>query len=207
MKYELPKVRIKYSFLVYNNFSKLRAEKENVTLPSEEKVIETVKRYQEAWAKLEETILSGMSECFELEFYHPVIDAYVAPRIIPQSHPLLLNTRHEPDQFVDVLTHELFHILLDDNKTYNNLEKLDEVWDRLYPGENDKVRNHIWVHAGLKYIYLDVLDKEYRLDRDKEDHKNRPDYLRAWEIVEQEGHRKPINSFKACYVELSETQG
>lgn len=204
MKTKNPEVRIYNSFLAYKNISVPLAEKRGIELHSEDEVAERVQGYREAWSSLQDTILCGMRECFELDFYKSVIDACVTPAVRPQSTPLLLNTRHDPDELVDVLTHELFHVLLTDNTTYPSTRKLSEVWDRLYPGVERLVRNHIWVHAGLKYIYLNVLGEEYRLQRDIEDCKKRGSwaYVKAWEIVEEVGYKKLIDDFKATYPEL-----
>lgn len=64
--------------------------------------------------------------------------------------------------------------------------------------EPDSVKNHIIVHSLLKYIYLNVLKDESRLEKNilrSKNHKTN-EYARAWKIVEQEGYKNLIEEFK-----------
>jgi hypothetical protein len=198
----LPEVRIRFGWLVYENISKPLAEKDGIKLPPPDEVLKKVQLYRGAWKPMEQKILQGMFDCYGLEFHGNVIDVYIAPWVRHQSTPLLLNTEPDPDQLIDILTHELFHILLTDNMTYKDSRKLGKVWSELYHGVDILTRNHIWVHAGLKYIFLDVLHDESRLKRDIAKCQRWPGYARAWSIVEAEGYKELINKFKEQYPAL-----
>ena len=56
-------------------------------------------------------------------------------------------------------------------------------------------KNHIFVHALHKEIYLKLFD-EKRLKRDIEKCQKHEDYKRAWEIVEKEGYKNIIKEFR-----------
>ena len=118
-----------------------------------------------------------------------------------QSNPLILNYKYDPDQFVDLMIHELFHVLITDNKTYYTGpgSKFREIWETLYKGEDRIVRNHIWVHAGMKYVFLEVMKEPLRLKRDIEKCQAWPGYKRAWEIVEKDGYKELITQIKSLY--------
>lgn len=198
---QIPEIRFRFARLVYNTISVPLAERDKSTLPDPESIKKKVVDYQNEWKKIENKIINGICNCFDLNFYLKTIDVNISPYLRPISTPLLLNTKYEPDQFIDLLTHELLHILLNDNTTYNN-SKLIETWKSIYSTDDMLTLNHIWVHAGLKYIYLDVLKNPYRLERDKEECKKWPSYYKAWEIVEEVGYKELIDKFKAKYPEI-----
>src|SRR5688500_4692498 len=92
--------------------------------------------YQREWEKYEKKLLEGMMKCFELDFYLKTIDVHVAPYVFPQSSPLLMNTYHKPDEFVDVLAHELIHVLFSDNTLPRATDKKYTArWKESYPQE------------------------------------------------------------------------
>ncbi len=140
-----------------------------------------VDAYRVAWKQYDRVILNAITSRLELQFYLPVIDASIAPMIPSFSTPLQINFKSEPDEFVDILTHELIHILMSDNR--ENIEPDDLVkihWSEYEP----KIGIHIMVHAVLKYVYLDVLKQPDRLKRDI--HRSQtPAYALAWKIVEE----------------------
>lgn len=88
---------------------------------------------------------------------------------------------------IPTITHELIHnLLLGANLEYVKKE---------YPEEARKVRVHILVHAIHEHIYLKFFEKE-RLERDKERMASIPEYKRAWDIVEKEGHERIVEKLR-----------
>jgi len=213
---KLPEVRIQYAWLLANGPSKVLREK--LAKPDEKEYTDDdydrwTTKYRKAWQEHERKILTGMCTVLDLEFYMPVIDAGVAPWFIPTSDPLILNFRTEPDQFVDTLTHELFHILLTDNNILTIQNKpqgeigLRERWQKMYgKGFSFKTIVHIPVHAGLKYVYLDVLDEPKRLERDLSDSAKWPDYKAAWDYVEAHDYKQILKELKADYKKYGQTK-
>lgn len=211
MKRSIPEIRIKPGFLLYNGESKDLFEyykdrgrtKSDKYLPSE-KLLEITDRYRTEWTKHEEKILPAMQDVFELEFYKPVIDVHIAPMFIPKSDPLIINNTLDPDQFIDVLTHELFHNLLTDNKTYKGGKSLAGRWMKMY-GLSRLGAVHVLIHAGMKYIYLDVHKDKSRLVRDQERSGKLPSgYSESWEYVENHDYKELIEDFKKLYPELAD---
>jgi hypothetical protein len=145
-----------------------------------------------------------MQEAFGLQFKRKYIDAALAPWLPTISNPLIIGYQYEADEFVDTLTHELHHVLFTDNTTYSSRggdafdEKLD--WKKLYgEGHTNTTLVHIPVHAGLKYIYLDILKEPYRLKRDIKFSLRYEDYKKAWEYVEQNDYMEIIKKLKQDY--------
>lgn len=198
--HQLPEIRIKYSWLLHEKISKLFWEKywqpKGRPFPTKEKAIERVETYRNAWQLVERKILVGMCDAFGLEFYQPVIDVAVAPLLPSISTPLITNMRYEPEQWVDLVTHELFHILLTDSKP-----KFDyDAWQKEHCVDMERTtRNHILVHAGMKHIYLDIHSDPDRLKRDMIESEQWEGYNEAWEVVEQRGYRDLIESSKRFY--------
>jgi hypothetical protein len=137
-----------------------------------------------------------------------VIDVYTADYFIPISQPLVIHFRNEPDKFIDTLTHELTHVLLTDNQHYQIATSefdLRSAWENLF-GEHDfSTLVHIPVHAVMKYIYLDVLDQPYRLDRDLEfaQSLNRTTaYKDSWQYVNENDYIEILSQVKQIFREI-----
>lgn len=193
-----PEIRISYSWLLAQGPSEVLAKEYNADRDyTDEDYRKWSDDYRNEWTKHERQILTAMQEVFGLEFYSGVIDVSLAPWFVPQSDPMIINLQYEPDQFVDVLTHELLHVLLTDNRTYSMKSSprelnLAERWEKLFGAREFNELVHIPVHAASKYIYLDVLGQQDRLHRDIEDVRHLPAYKAAWEYVESHDYKQII---------------
>jgi hypothetical protein len=201
---KLPKIIIKYGklldpiFIFYckNNLD-LKARGWNDWMPpTQDDVFKKIEDYKKEWSKYEGKILKGICSVLNLKFKRSAIDVYIVsgnPRQL--SSPIVIKSGFSPDEFVDSLTHELIHILFEDNGRKVPIS----IWDEMFSGETSSVKSHVVVHSVLKYIYLDVLKDEKRLERNVGSSKkhNTNDYLRAWEIVEKEGYIEIIKKFKS----------
>jgi hypothetical protein len=204
-KSSLAEVRIEFSYLIYNMIAKpmwahYRPDKE---IMSPLRAQEIIAEYKQAWQLHEQAILSGMCELFDLRFYKSVLDVYMSPGAPTLSTPTIITLRFDADEFIDVLTHELLHVLITDNTTYDSDEKLGDVLERIYPDYSRLTRNHILVHAALKHLYLNVLKEPRRLSRDIENCKKLPDYAKAWEVVKERGYKELIEGFKGYYGQMA----
>lgn len=210
-----PLVRIQYSWLLAEGASKaleLQATgKADDNIPHEEYQAKTTE-YRSAWAAYQAKILPGISEAVGLEFRRPIIDISTAPWFIPISDPVVINFRDEPDQFIDTLTHELFHVLFTDNHIMTlhdsdgSKSPLLKEWQRMF-GEIDDFNMlvHIPAHAGLKYIYQDVLKQPRRLRRDIKMCQEWPSYKAAWDYVETHDYKKILAQLKGSYIGMKNT--
>ncbi len=200
----LPEIRIKHGWLLHDaisvNLHKLWGDGKE--LASHERVREIVAEYQEAWEPYEEKILTGMTELLGTNFRQNIIDVYVAPWFKAFSDPMVIGVIYEPDEFVDVLTHELLHRLLTDNTATSDGLKLVKEWKRLF-GEDHSFKTlvHIPVHSLHKAIYFDVLNEPQRLHRELARLKENkmPEYLKAWEYVEEHGYQGITEKLSGMY--------
>jgi hypothetical protein len=189
---QLPEIRIRYSRLMAANISPIllaHYRGPEAKLESFEFYKKKIQDYTEAWQSKEQRILSGLIKVLDVNFYLPVIDATIAPMVAAFSTPLTLNFKPKPDEFIDILTHELIHILISDNK--ENISFYASVQSR-WPDEESKVIAHIMVHALMEYVFRDVLDEVSRIERDIIACSSNPPYAKAWKIVEEYGYRQVI---------------
>ncbi len=210
---KLPQIRIKDAWLLRMNASQHLHElwaKEGQTLADDERMAEVVSAYRKAWSTYEEKIVRGMCDLYDLEFYQNLIDVYIAPWFGAFSDPLVIGVKHEPDEFVDTLAHELLHRLFTTNSKYimGDGTELGNEWKRLFGTEHDfNTLVHIPVHAGMKAIYIDILKEPARLSRDIASSKKNEQtwgkpYIQAWKYVESHDYKKINAQLKESYSRL-----
>ncbi|MEI8188081.1 MAG: hypothetical protein WCG30_04025 [Candidatus Saccharibacteria bacterium] len=208
-----PEIRINYAYLL-TGVSEILDRHYNPgksKLASFEQCEEWTEDYRKEWEKYQSKILSALHDILGLKFYRDVIDVSLAQYFIPQSEPLIIHFRNEPDLFVDVLSHELIHILLTDNDVFqlNNHDRrvdLIKIWKEMFGNNFDfGTLVHIPVHAVLKSLYIDYLHDESRYLRDIEkakELKNTKNYADAWEYVEKNDYKQIIEELKTSYSHL-----
>ena len=180
-------MRIQSSFLLNDRFE----------LPTEG-LDKAVVGYQRAWKKTGPKIVKGLEKVTGLTFAPNIIDCYIANTKFKGniSNPLIIGGAYKPADFVFVLTHELVHLLADDNQEDYNWH---EVAKKLYPKEEKFVAYHIMTNAIQEALYTDVLKNidlviQFISMSDElylgETHKP------AWDIVEREGYKSVLQKFK-----------
>ncbi len=180
-------VRIRSSFVLNDRFE----------LPGEG-LRKVVTEYRKAWQKKEKKIMKGLAEITGLAFFPNVIDCYIANarKFSNISSPLIIGGGHKPQEFVHVLTHELTHILAEDNKENYNWHKAAE---EAYPKVHKHVAYHIMTNAVFEALYTDVLhDTDVIIWATENTHLfSRADLHRpAWEIIEAEGYQNVLQKIK-----------
>lgn len=204
MTRKYPEIRFKNPWLLMKTLDPVLrpayAATDDENLLSSEFILGRIERYENAWRPLEEKMLVGMCDAFNLEFRQNVIDIYVAPFRTSFSDPMVISTKVSADVVGNVIAHELLHRLLTDNTShkYEGAEEASERLASIFGGEHDKVTLfHIGVHAGLKALYLDVLGDSARLRWDIEKCWQYPSYKEAWDYVELHGYRQIIAQLSA----------
>ncbi len=206
----LPEIRINFAYLLYFGESQKIAGENK--LETYEQYTEWTLNYRKEWRKFESKILKALLDKLELAFYLPIIDVSCAPYFIPKSDPLIMNFSHEPDKFVDVLTHELIHLLLTDNNIVRTKDakpviNLFDEWKKLFRGNYDfSTLVHIPVHAISKYIYLDVLHDPSRLQRDIDSAQKlngAKAYIDSWDYVNNHDYHQIVNDLSGSYQEAN----
>lgn len=209
---KLPEIRIKDAWLLRENASKHLHELwgKDKTLADDEWMEKRVADYKKAWKPLEHKILTAMTDLLGLSFRQNIVDVHIAPWFNAFSDPMVIGVMKEPDEFVDILTHELIHRLLTDNTAVPHDYMLLDEWQKLFGKEHTfGMVVHIPVHAVHKAIYLDTLKEPKRLKRDIENNKkyDATDYIGAWDYVEQHGYKDIIEQLRQSYARLQkETQ-
>lgn len=189
-----PSVEIRYAWFldpVYRLACEARTRNQKGKYPAPLKIAKQVERYRRAWKRKERPLLQGMQKVLNMGFAHNRIDVYIVGRGQSVSNPVVISGRREPDEFVDVLTHELIHRLLAENREGSDV--LQTV-NRNFKDESHSTKIHIAVHAVHSFLYLDVLNTPYRLQRDVEQCKALPPaYSRSWQIVQEAGYKRIID--------------
>lgn len=197
----LPKVIIKYgSFLdpIFREYFLLKPENKDKILIEKEDLLKNIEDYKKEWKIYEERILTGLLKLLPIKFLHNVIDVYIVsyyPRHRGISEPMIIRGDLEPNDFIDILTHEMIHFL-SSNKIQSNVYTI-KILEEMFPEEKDlKARNHIIIHAIQKYILSDVLKDDNRCLKNAKKDSHNPSYKKAWDIVEEKGYMEIINEFK-----------
>lgn len=176
-------VRIRSSFILNDRFE----------LPSEG-LRKVVSGYRKAWQKKEKKIMTGLSKITGLAFFPNVIDCYItnAKKFSNISSPLIVGGGYKPQEFVHILTHELTHILAEDNKQGYNWHKAAEA---AYSKLHKHVAHHVMTNAVFEALYTDVLhNTDVIIWATEHIHLfTRSDLHRsAWEVIEAEGYQNVL---------------
>jgi hypothetical protein len=201
-----PEIRFRDSFLLINTiYNDIEAsymppitDTDERNKLSRETINKKLEEYEKAWQPYESKIVEGMCKVIGAEFKQNVIDIYAAPFYSSFSFPMIIATKYEPDRAIEVIAHELIHVLLYDNTSSDlDLDKKEDEWRELFTEITDGVALiHIPVHAVLQAVFDDVLKEPSRTKRDKEMCSNYLPYKAAWDYVENVGYKEIINRIR-----------
>lgn len=183
-----PTINIEYNrFLdpIFVGWIKAQPQFKNWREPSKEQVRIKTSIFKEAWKIHQAAIFNGLFETTGLIFARNAFDVHVVsgnPRSF--SFPIVVKSGYTPDEFIEVVAHELIHCLFKDNKV-----------EEPYPKNR-----HIIIHAILKSIYLDHMHKPELLADNIARSKacDYPEYAEAWKFVSRNDYGKIIESFRAA---------
>ena len=184
----MAQVRIRFSFNLNDRFE----------LPSEG-LKDVVTKYRQAWQKKEKRIMRGLEKVSGLTFFPNVIDCYIAntKKTSNITSPLIIGGGYRPQDFVHVLTHELIHILAEDNTQNYNWHKAAVA---AYPTFHPYVAYHIMTNAVFEALYSEYLHNSDVIIGASENLQlySRPDLHRpAWEVIETEGYKRVLEKIRA----------
>lgn len=154
---------------------------------------------EKEWRKLEKKVFKEMSEVTGLKWMTKEIKCYVNNYGSLYSDPLTIVLHTESgdekriEDIIDNIIHESIHIFF----VSNRLKKLG--LGKRFKNEELLTRNHIYLHALHKHLYLKFFGKE-RLREDiafsEKIKDKKPGYTRAWEIVEKEGYKNLLKEIR-----------
>lgn len=198
MVQNIPLVRISYGFLLAD----VTAEVLHARYSHGEKVgtydelVSIAKQYEKWWRPYNDEILKGLCKILNLEFRQNIIDIYVSPWFTPISDPMVVGPAFSSqDSLVNTITHEMIHRLITDNTSTDHDHDFVADWRKLF-GENHNWNTlvHIPVHAVMKKLYLDIINRPDLLELDIKDVRNNKPYADAWAYVNKHDYNEIITS-------------
>ncbi len=195
MKSKLPEVRIKYGWLLEQATIVMNAKwGDGTPIRSYQEYTNIADKYWKWWEPNQEFIMNGICGILGLEFHQNTIDVYVAPWFNPISDPMVIGPAFKTkDGFINTLTHEMIHRLITDNTTYSYDHDFRSDWKDMF-GDKHSANTliHIPVHAVMKKLYIEVINRPDLLELDIENTKQYKDYAKAWEYVDEIGYEQII---------------
>lgn len=183
----MPKLSFHRSWL----YEQALAKPEGYNMPSD-KILDThVKKMQREWLKHGDIILKEIAHASKLKWHEKEIICYVTAGVIPYSDPLTINLLSD----IHTITHELIHRIISEPENWRHIQI---GWAKLmkkYKSESPQTRTHIVIHA-IHGIILRKLFGEKVLEKEKQTIK-RSDYIRAWELADQEGYENIVKQLLA----------
>jgi hypothetical protein len=200
MTMAIPEVRIKYAWLLSDVASTVMNEKygDGTPLRSFDEYEEIVQKYREWWNSYSSIVLHGICDILQLEFRQNVIDVNVAPWFTPISDPMVIGPAFSSqDSLVNTIAHEMIHRLITDNTDIDYEHDFLSDWKNLFGDTRDwNTLVHIPVHATMKKLYLDIINRPdlYELDMNEVE-QNKP-YADAWSYVNSHDYHEIIASLE-----------
>lgn len=142
-----------------------------------------------SWEEWGTKIFEQLHEITKLEWMEADIRCYIVSGTKSSfSHPLTLKLYDSDEQMFDIFVHELIHRLLHAPIHPEDMRKKRKKFMEPYKQESMTTKNHILLHAIHGQLVLNLFGQE-RLDRIIGLVKS-PDYIRAWDIVKENGREK-----------------
>lgn len=183
------KVNFLYSY-IYDVFCQEHYNWKQIETDSCKKFI---KEFEPFWRSNEKAILKELEKITGKNWIRFELNSYIVTYCQPFSDPISLPLYwHETgkivsDQaFFDTLIHELGHHLFAQHKEFE--EWMYEVLSKDFPNENIQTIVHIPLFTILTPLYLNLFS-ENDLERITKKYDEIPLYKKAWEIVNEKGHK------------------
>jgi len=152
----------------------------NYPVPEKDFVLEKTEVFRKTWEVWGEKIISAIEGITKLS-YNKDIDVYIVslnPRTY--SNPIIIRSNCTSEEFVNLLTEELIHVIFDNGKLWKSIFK-HAKWK--YPDENDSVLVHFIVYSIIDEVYK-IIDKDFATTKiDTAISNKNSDYARAKELA------------------------
>jgi len=178
----IPKIKFIYSE-VYDGYFRenVKGIRKKLPYPSEETIKKYIKNIESIWDIEGKRIFKELEKASGMKWKEKEIKCYVVGLAIPFSDPLTIEVyENDKNFFIDMLTHELIHILFIQN--LKKFWKIMEGINKKYPKENFNTKMHIILNIIHKRIY-DKFGWKKRMEKEIKIMQKAKDYKRAWELT------------------------
>ncbi|HEU4830612.1 MAG TPA: hypothetical protein VFS65_00385 [Candidatus Saccharimonadales bacterium] len=154
--------------------------------------------YTRWWEPFGDDILEDLCKILNLRFRQNTIDVHVAPWFYAFSVPMVIGVIFKTkDKLINVLTHEIIHRLLTDNTTYEYSHDFVALWRGMFGDElSQNALIHVPVHAVMKKLYVDIMDRPDLVKLDQKSVSKNPSYVEAWEYVDRHGYDEIVKKLR-----------
>jgi hypothetical protein len=159
-----------------------------------------IKLFEKNWRRIEKKVLSEMAMATGLRWREKKITCFIVNCGIPFSYPLTMQLamggrKMSNEQIIDILVHELIHILL----FTNGVHKIGRLWSD-FRDEPFNVKVHIYTYAVHEHLLLKFFG-ERRLKKEIEkaiwlDKTVQYGFSKAWEIVDEYGYENLLKEVR-----------
>lgn len=197
----IPKIELRYSGVYDNRYRQVYerfAQKGSRPYPTPKQLLRFIGKVGPEWRRIEQKVLRELARVTKLPWKEKVISCYVVGRCRSFSDPLTISATNlavrfiDTSNFIDILIHELIHRIFTQAGNERLMLPARNYIAKTYKHETRSMRVHVLVHAVHAHIYLALFSRR-RLQRDIDRCQPYPDYRRAWEIVQAEGHGSIIS--------------
>lgn len=189
----MPKVIFTYSSIYNRILSQIPKYSE---IPDSKLTARYIAKFEKAWRPFESKIFVAIAKTTGFKWHEKEIPCYVTGGYGAFSDPLTVSMRKDTEHCIDTLTHELIHR----NISHDEISKINsKKWRahmKRYSKENRVVAVHVYIHAVHQKVILDLFGQG-RFEKERNKMRHNTDYNRAWEIVEEVGYQKIIDSLKS----------
>jgi hypothetical protein len=193
---DLPKLSFIYAYPLDVELRRSFEERGQI-YPGQGEIRDVMKHWEALWqeANTQHDILGKLAAITQ-RVPERNLECFIFGRgLTPKSTPFMLpiwnrqQKQWSEAKFIDLMIHELLHIfLVTDNAVYR--ERVREK----YANEEPVTQNHILLYAMLNQIYQDIW-KTNPIDFGRDNLP--PGYIRAIEIVKEQGYKKIIEEYRA----------
>ena len=196
----VPKIEFEYAS-VFDSICE-RNSNFKIFLKEKEAAMKSNSSFQQSWNKNGSKLLNALYKITGKTFYRKELTIYTTVcNYVPMSEPLLLNVRQwinkspksVENNVVQMTFHEFIHKYLKAHWNWHNSKLL-----YTYKNESPGVKSHLHLMALEKAVYLSLGDTDLMQVADKTYTEIiKGDYLRSWEVIGREGHKKFVNEVKS----------